>query len=257
MLVDIVIPTFNQLHFIKKCYTALARNTKHPYRVYFSDDRSDDDALKDWLLSIQLLGRAGVFINPKRLGFAANCNSAVARTNAPLICLLNQDTEPQKGWLSAMCAALELDDTIGIVGAKMLFPPGKPDLAGKIQHLGVARKKGGVPYHKYRESPADIPQAVVKRYVNAVTAACMLVKRECWDQLGGFDEEFAMGNFEDIDFNWRARDAGWKIVMEPKAVLLHYEHGSGENYVREGHDQNRARLLRKWHHLESDEHLFD
>ena len=257
-LVDIVIPTFNQLAFASACYANLVRHTSHPYTVTFTDDCSTETGLKDWLLSLHLLGKVGVNINPVRLGFAANCNKGVRMTRGPLICLLNQDTQPQKGWLDAMCEAIYSDEKIGIVGAKMIFPREKPDgLGGTIQHLGVARKKGGVPFHPFRGDPVDIPQAVQPRRVNAVTAACMLVKRECWDELGGFDETYRMGNFEDVDFNWRARDAGWEVFMEPKAVLLHYEHGSGEQYVKEGHDQNRLTLLRRWHHLESDEHLYE
>jgi GT2 family glycosyltransferase len=173
------------------------------------------------------------------------------------ICLLNSDIEVTATWLSPMMKRMLSDDRVGIVGAKLLFPHSKGDGLGlTIQHIGVARWQDGGPYHPFRGSPASIPQAVVSHEVNAVTGACMLIRRECWRDLHGFDRQFEFAQFEDVDLCWRARDKGWKIWLEAGALAYHFEHGSGENYVLMKHDSNRARLQVRWAHLRSDDTLF-
>lgn len=256
--VDIIVATYNASGFMKKCFTALRRNTKWPCSVIIADDCSDEDALREYLTSLRASRQATVLFSDTRRGFAGNNNWAVAQTCAPYICLLNEDTEPQYLWLTYMMELMRSDPKIGIVGAKLLYSAEKDGraVAGTIQHLGVARYPDGAPYHPYRGLRADCKYAQEIREVNAVTGACMLVRRKLWNELGGFDERYSMGQFEDCDFCWRARDKGWRIMVHPKAVLFHYEHGCGEEAVAEGHDKNRELLLREWGHLGSDEHLF-
>ena len=256
--VDIIVATYNAAGFMKKCFEALRRNTKWPCNIVIADDCSDEEELRDYLLQLRASRQARVLFSDTRRGFAGNNNWAAAQTRNPYICLLNEDTEPQHLWLTRMMELMYSDDKIGIVGAKLLYPAGKePDAyPGTIQHAGIARYADGSPYHPFRGLKADFPLANVVRDVNAVTGACMLVRRRLWDELGGFDERYSMGQFEDCSLCWTAREKGWRIMMQPKAVLFHYEHGCGEEHVREGHDKNRKLLLEEWAHLGSDEDLF-
>ena len=251
--IDVIVAVYNARPFVTKCWQALEKNTKYPHKVYFADDCSTDLTLVKFLRE---LDDATLLRSEKNLGFAGINNWAVNQTEGEFFCLLNSDTEPLEGWLGAMMEAMLSNDRIGVVGAKLLFPEGKTQIAGTIQHAGVGRDRSGQPYHPYRERPADFAPANVLRDVNAVTGACFLVRRKCWDELGGFDEGYSMGQFEDVDYCWRCRENGWKIFVQPKAVLYHYEHGSGEQYVERSHDKNRDRLLRTWRGFISDEYLF-
>ena len=255
-MIDLIIPTYNNPHLLKRCLRSLSKMVHTPHVTTIADDASTDEEMRKWLIYLNITGY-NVIVNKTRLGFIGNCNNAVAKTKGQLICLLNQDTQALSDFLAVMAQTLRDDPQIGIVGAKLLYSPEKPDLAGTIQHVGIARAKNRSPHHPFRGAPADDPCANVERFVNAVTGACMMVRREVWNQLGGFDAEtFKMGQFEDVDFCWRARRAGWKIKVVPRAVLYHLEHGCGEQYVAEAHDHNRQALLRRWRRLKSDEELF-
>jgi len=254
--VDIIISTYNAAEFMMDCFEALRKNTKWPCNLVITDDCSVEQALRDYLLKLRNSGQAKVLLSRTRRGFAGNNAWAIGQTSSPYFCLLNQDTVPQEFWLTHMMETMRSGPKIGIVGARLLFPPGKAQLSGTIQHVAVGRTAGGIPYHPYRERPADFRPANVLRDVNAVTGACMLFRRKCWEDMNGFDQRYSMGQFEDVDLCWRARERGWRIVVQPKALLYHYEHGCGEVHVQEGHDKNRALLLETWHHLKSDEHLF-
>ena len=257
--VPIVVATFNAVHHLRRCVQTLSERTLHPYHLYIADDCSPDadlHAFLDTLVSTQ--PDTTVLKLRTRRGFAGINNWAVAQIPpSEYVCLLNSDIEPLEGWLIAMVEELASDPLVGIVGARLLYPDTK-ELPWRltIQHAGVARNKDGYPYHPYRGELADFAPAAERRELNAVTAACVLVRRAAWDQLSGFDLGYVGGQFEDVDFCWRARKAGWKVVYQPKATLYHYEHGSGEEWVVQSSPRNCARLRRIWAEVESDEYLF-
>jgi len=253
--VTIIVPTYNTPDFLKQCLSAIERNTVVPYKLLVADDMSSELEMRTLLRNIK--SRCSVIKSRKRRGFAGINNWAVTHTDTKYVCLLNSDTEPGYQWLTFMLAELDEHEDVGIVGAKLLYPPQKGySLGGSIQHAGIARNKEGLPYHIFGGEPSDFPPANVRREVNGVTFACALIRRKLWDELGGLDDGYTMGNFEDVDFCNEARKKGWKIIYQPKAVLLHYEHGSGEDIVAQYSMVNRSRLMRKWGNLGSDEHLF-
>lgn len=253
--VTIVIPTFNAAEHLKRCLSAIERNTVVPYKLLIADDRSSEPAFRAYLRGLKR--RYSTIKSHIRRGFAGINNWAVTKTNTKYICLLNSDTEPGYQWLTFMLKELDTHADVGIVGAKLLYPPRKGyNLGGKIQHAGVATTKEGYPYHVHGGQPSDFPAANKRRELNAVTFACVLIRRKTWDELGGLDKGYVGGQFEDIDFCWTARKAGWKIVYQPKATLLHFEHGSGEEWVQKSSARNCARLRARWKGVGSDEHLF-
>lgn len=261
--VDIVVPVYNAVEALRKCVHAVRHNTDYPYRLILADDCSPDSRVKTYMQSVlqQSMGdrhQAIAFSSPKNLGFAGINNLAVERfSTSKYICLLNEDTEAFPGWLSALVGALESAPTVGIVGAMLIFSQDRePPMKGRIQHIGVARGQDGAPFHPFRGQPCSIRAARYRREVNAVTGACMLIRRAVWHQVGGLDTQFIRGQFEDVDFCWKARQCGWRILVEPHAKLYHYEHGSGEQYVFEHHDHNRELLMTRWQHLPSDTDLF-
>jgi len=237
------------------CLSAVERNTVAPYKVLVADDMSSKYEMRVVLRKVK--SKCSIIRSKKRRGFAGINNWAVEHTNSKYICLLNSDTEPGYMWLTHMLAELDEHDDVGVVGAKLLYPPQKGyNLGGKIQHAGVARNSEGLPYHIHGGEPSDFAVANVRRELNAITFACALIRRTVWDDVEGLDEGYVIGQFEDIDFCYKVRKKGWKIVYQPKAALLHYEHGSGEDVVAKYSLNNRARLMSIWGNMGSDEHLF-
>jgi len=252
--VTVIIPVFNGAHMLRAAIETAHANACIPHHLVISDDDSTDSEMRAYLE--RLASSWTVLYHKGTRGFPHNVNFAVSHTTEPFICLLNSDTRACRFWLKEMMAEME-DPTVGIVGAKLIYPKdatnGYPDC---IQHCGVARDSVGQHYHIWRGAPRDAPEANERREINAVTFACVLIRRTCWDAVGGLDEGFIGGQFEDIDFNIRARQLGWKVIYTPKAELYHREHGSGEDFAKATAAPNRKRLRDKWPNLTSDERLF-
>lgn len=168
-----------------------------------------------------------------RAGFAATCNAAAARTTADVLVFLNDDTVPQPGWLSALTGATE---SHAIAGAHLFYPD------GRTQHSGVflRRDHAGRLEGYNRQRPASSGE------VPAVTGACLAIRRDTWDDLGGFDESYVNG-YEDIDLCLRAREAGHSVWFAADSVVVHLE---SQSLGRFDHAADNVNLLQqRWGHL--------
>jgi GT2 family glycosyltransferase len=148
-------------------------------------------------------------------------NLAVARTSSEVVCLLNDDTEVINGdWLSEMIGQLS-QHRVGAVGAKLLYGD------GRIQHGGVILGVHGVAGHAHRNfdrlSPGYHGRLQLAQRMSAVSAACIVLWREAWDEIGGLDEQSLPNVLNDVDLCLRLRDAEWDIVWTPYAELFHHE----------------------------------
>jgi GT2 family glycosyltransferase len=186
-----------------------------------------------------------IMVNTKK-SFASNCNSGVKIANGDYVCLLNDDTMPQKGWLKAMVELAESDPQIGIVGCKMFFPDGSIQHAGMIFHPDY--NGGNLHWGKKNK---DDPIVNKVRELQAVTFGCCLIKREVFEKIGMIDEGFEIMGYEDVDFCHRARIYGkYKVMYEPKSEVIHYEQQTLKNFtlgqVREQNYKNYTRYAEKW-----------
>ena len=240
---SIVIPCFNRADLTLQCLQALAASTEPgTYEVVLVDNGSTD-------ATAQLADLAGplfsVIRNEENLGFARACNQGAAAARAPVVVFLNNDVLARPGWLPALLAPFEHDPTVGIVGARLLFPDGSLQHAGIVIGTGVAdgRLQGA---HRFYQMPGDTPEALVAGEVQAVTGAVLAIRREAWDAVGGFDEGYWNG-LEDVDLCLSVGDQGWKVVYEPSAVLVHLESQSGaERWSK--FDANVERFHQRWQH---------
>jgi GT2 family glycosyltransferase/cytochrome c-type biogenesis protein CcmH/NrfG len=235
---SIIIPVFNKLDLTRQCLTTLASLTTMPeYEVIVVDNASTDGTAE---FLAELGGDVQVIRNPENYGFAVACNQGASAARGEFLLFLNNDTIPTEGWLNALVDEVERYADVGVVGSKLLYED------GTIQHAGVAFSRiVFTPYHIYRKFPSDSPMVNRRREFQCVTAACMLVRREVFAQVGQFDEGFKNG-FEDVDLCLKIREQGWHIVYRPDSVVYHLE---SQTPGRKTHDTDNARrLLERWSH---------
>ncbi len=204
------------------------------YEVIIVDNGSADET-PSFLQSLK--GDVQVITNSSNRGFAKASNQGALKARGRHLLFLNNDTLPQGGWLSELMSTLEERSRIGIAGSKLLYPD------GSIQHAGIAFNKKGIPYLIYQGLHPDHPAVNRMRELQAVTAACMLVRKDLFFGIGGFDETYKNG-LEDVDLCLKARERNWKIVYNPLSVLYHFEETTPG---RKRHDaQNLAAFTGRW-----------
>lgn len=144
----------------------------------------------------------------------ARANNEAARRFRGDVLLLNNDVEVFPGCLEALVAGRRAG--CDLVGAKLLYPD------GTIQHFGIGFSRDYQSFHLGRGQPATEPWMAENRVVAAATGACLLIRRRCWDELGGLDEGYVFG-WEDVDFCLRAREQGYICGVVHEAVAVHHE----------------------------------
>jgi GT2 family glycosyltransferase len=238
-LVSIIIPVFNQINFTIKCLKSIIKNTLDIYEIIIVDNGSTD---KTFEILSEFGDKIRLIRNSSNLGFAKACNIGAFSANTPFLLFLNNDTEVLPGWLQPLLD-IGSKEKIGAVGSKLLYPD------GTIQHAGVViieqtNKISILPRHVFmNEQPEDLPFQG-PTYFQAVTAACMLVKKEDFLKIDGFDENYWNG-CEDVDFCFKLQMIGKKNVCHPGSIVIHYEGKSGEQR-RVAIPKNNERLRSKW-----------
>ncbi|HDG98671.1 MAG TPA: glycosyltransferase [Desulfobacterales bacterium] len=214
--VSIIMPVFNNLSFTRNCLEALYKVTPSDiFELVIVDNGSTDDT-KFFLKAFKRKhNNLTLITNEDNQGFAKACNQGAKIAKGKYLVFLNNDTIPLDRWLDELLKVAESDTKVGVVGAKLLYPN------GKIQHAGI-ELINGIPDHPYRFADPGIPEVNHQRELDMVTGACMLIKKELFDELGGFDEAYKNG-MEDVDLCLRVREKGFKVIYCPKCVLYHYE----------------------------------
>jgi GT2 family glycosyltransferase len=215
-----IIPTRNNAALLRTCLGSLFRTrAETPLDIVVIDHDSDEPDTKAYLRQIAGLVRVMPYSGP--FHFAAMNNQAVARygAEAETLLFLNNDTEAlAPGWLARMRGLAARPD-VGAVGALLLYGD------RRVQHAGVVIGYDGSATHAHAmklSDPAIHPELAELREMSAVTAACMMTRREAFLSVGGFDEAFPVG-FNDTDLCLRLRAAGLRILQDNGTVLLHHE----------------------------------
>ena len=226
----IVIPIFNRLDLTRDCLAAIRANTSASYEIIVVDNASTDGSA-DFLREQEKAGAIRLITNFRNEGFAHACNQGAQAARSSLLLFLNNDTKVTAGWLDAMVQAAGRPQ-VGIVGAKLLYAD------NRIQHAGIGFING-IPDHPHRHAAANAPEVNQFRELDMVTGACLMIQRELFLQLAGFDESYRNG-VEDIDLCLRVRAANRKVVYEPKAVVYHLE---GQSAGRFDHVSDNLRIF--------------
>jgi GT2 family glycosyltransferase len=246
-LVTVIIPTRNRVDLLRKCMAGVAQ-TRYPHlEVIVVDNESDDPEAIRFLSEVSDGGTKIVPVTGE-FNFSRLNNVAVRCAHGEFLCFLNNDIEiPDPDWLCLLVRQAIRPD-IGAVGARLLYPD------GTVQHAGVFTGIGGGAAHAHRFVGEDddgyFERARLPQRVSAVTGACLLVSREKFLAVDGFDEENFPVAFNDVDLCLKLNERGWQSFYEARATLIHHESKSrGSDSLK----ANRARfaeelaaLKRKW-----------
>ncbi|HEX5593782.1 MAG TPA: glycosyltransferase family 2 protein [Solirubrobacterales bacterium] len=209
---SVVIPVHNRAGLTRRCLERVLADLPDGCGVIVVDDGSTDE-------TPEVLADFGEAIAIVRLdrnrGFAAACNAGAEAAAGELV-FLNNDTEPEAGWLQALLDYADCHPTAAVVGAKLLYP------TGAVQHAGVAIGQDGYPHHLYAGFPVDHPAVNRTRRLQAVTGACMLVRRAAFEAVGGFDVGY-VNSMEDVDLCLRIGEAEGEVHYCPQATVVHLE----------------------------------
>lgn len=215
MRCSIVIPVHGRAALTRACLDGLLADPglTADVEVVVVDDGSPDDT---HALLAQFGTAIRVHTRDTAGGFATACNEGAACARGGLLLFLNNDTAGAPGWLGALLAEADAHPEAAALGAKLLFPD------GTVQHAGVAIGRDGLPRHIYAGFPAAHPAVNRSRAFQAVTGACLLVRRSAWDEAGGFDPGYRNG-LEDVDLCLRLGELGHAVRCCHESVLTHLE----------------------------------
>ena len=254
--VTIVIPVHNQYRTTLVCLKSILQNTKDvSYEIILADDYSSDltKTIEERIKGIRVVR------HETNIGFLQNCNSAAREAKGSFLMLLNNDTSVESNWLAELLETLKNDSSVGMVGPQLLFPDGRLQEAG-----GIVWKDGSGWNYGRGESP-QLPQFNYLKEVDYISGACLLLRKNLWDTLGGFDERFSPAYYEDTDLAFAIRQAGLKVIYQPKSKVIHFEGMSNGKDLNTGIKKyqlrNKQIFRQKWaseleaNHYESGENI--
>ena len=246
--VCVIIPTRNRHELLRACVEGLQQTSYSDWSATIVDNGSDDARTLAYLAELERDGFT-VMRRPGAFNYSSLNNEAAREASGEYLCFLNNDVEMiDPDWLSLMVRQAVRPE-VGAVGARLLYPD------RTIQHAGVCIGIGDAAGHAHRLQAADQPgyfeRARLPQRISAVTAACMVVSREKFQSVGGFEERHFPVAFNDVDLCLKLAERGWHSLYEPRATLIHHESKS------RGSDRARANRVRfaselaalraKWH----------
>lgn len=253
-LVSIIIPTKDQLEMLQRCVESLLEKTTYThYEILLVDNNSETEEAKAYLAGLRALGsdQIRVLSYPEPFDFSAINNMAAKEARGEYLILLNNDTAIIRGnWLEEMLHHA-LRSEVGIVGAKLLYPE------GTVQHAGVITGLRGPADHPGFGAKFDhsgyMHRLLLDQNYSVVTAACLMIRKSVYEQVGGMDEQDFKICYNDVDLCLKAGQAGYLVVWTPYSVVLHEgsvslyrvnPHLTEAKLLR--HEKEKIAMYRKW-----------
>lgn len=230
---SILIPTYNGRELLKDCIYSIKQHTEEAYEIIVLDNGSTDGTL-DFCRQEQL-----TFISlASNTGFPIACNKGIRMATGDTLLLLNNDVIVSKNWLKNMLACLYSADDIGIVGP--------------LTNYASGRQQVDMPFTSLEEMADQINNPDKGKWlpVDRIVGLCFLFKRELMEKIGMLDERYSPGHFEDDDYCYRARSAGYTLRIAGDVFVFH--HGSAsfgqqeESKVKLLIETNRNKFIEKW-----------
>ena len=236
-VVSIIILTFNKAAYTYQCLESLINYTDIPYEVILVDNGSTDNTQA-------LLGQTeniGLILNEKNLGFIRGCNQGAIPARGKYLLFLNNDTVVTKNWLSDLVSTAESDQSCGAVGCKLVWPYGQLQEAGSI-----VWRDGSVTGYGRGDDPLK-PEYSYLKEIDFCSGACLLVRRDLFKILKGFDERYIPAYYEDADLCLGIQSLGYKIIYQPKVTVYHHEFtSSSKDHAINFMMSNQLKFVKKW-----------
>ncbi|MRR54799.1 MAG: glycosyltransferase [Deltaproteobacteria bacterium] len=240
-VVSVVIAVYGKLDYTLRCLASIALNPPAvPFEIVVVDDASPDAS------HAVLSGIAGVKLisNPGNLGFIRSCNTGARAAAGSFLCFLNNDTEVAEGWLDELWGTFREFPGTGLCGSKLVYPD------GTLQEAGGIIWRDGSAWNFGRNRDQCEPAFNYAREVDYCSGASIMVDRELFEQLGGFDEHYLPAYCEDSDLALKIRQRGLRVMYQPLSVVVHHEGVSSGTDLAAGvkacQVENSRKLFERW-----------
>jgi GT2 family glycosyltransferase len=258
-LVSILIPTRDLQPVLARCLDSLKRSRYTNYEIILVENNSREPATFDYYRSLECWPKVRLVTWQGSFNYAAINNFAAREARGDVFLLLNNDTEVKNvDWMERLLEHA-LRPEVGAVGAKLFYPD------GSVQHAGVIVGLHGFAHHAFRFLPSDAPgychRAAITQDLSAVTAACLMMRREVYEEVGGLDERFPVA-YNDIDLCLRLRAKGYSIIWTPHAQMVHHESKTrGEEDTRQKKErfaeEGRIFMGRWWREIQAGDPFYN
>lgn len=253
-LVSVIVLNHDKAAYTQASLRSLLRSDDTPFEVIAVDNGSTDatpQVLEEFQREAAPRGIAcRILRNATNLGAVTGRNQAMAVARGEFLAFMDNDVlVKDRDWMTRLRVKLDGDPRIAIVSPKLLFP-WEPYL---IECAGCEVSPNGRVGYAGRGAPRDAPRFNVEREVPCVISACLMFRRKLIDEIGMLDEAFNPVQFEDLDFCYRARAAGYKIVYTPEVEMFHFEHvttsGSTDINFKYVTIKNGMLFKKRWQHV--------
>ncbi len=255
----IIVVSYNKRKYTELCLTSMLQGEPMPAQIVVIDNGSDDGTVEFLEEQFPTLGEAegvqfDLIRNDSNVGACTARNQGLALASGCYIGFMDNDIAVRsRDWLAILASVLEEDKDFGIVGPKLVFPFEPYN----IQHAGAAISQTGRVKYLGRGEPIDAPEHNVRREVQCLISACWLMKAEVPGEIGDLDEVFNPAQYEDFDFCYRAREAGWTVLYDPGAEMYHYESVTTDDSPDVNYRyitiRNGMEFKRRWKHMFEEE----
>ncbi len=219
-LISIIIPNKDEKETLETCLDSIRKSTYRNYEILIVENNSTTEEIFRYYKELSDEENVRLLRWKKEFNYAAINNYAASHAKGDYLLFLNNDVKAiTPDWIEELLSVCQRPE-VGAAGAKLIYPD------DTIQHAGCVIGMGGIAGHMFVDMPADrtgyLHKASILQDMSAVTAACMMMKREAFDRAGGFTEELAVA-FNDVDLCLKVRREGYLIVYDPYAQLYHME----------------------------------
>jgi GT2 family glycosyltransferase len=236
-LVSVLMVTFGACEWVERSVRALVEHTPPVYELIVVDNGSTDGT-REFLRSID---GAQIVEAEDNLGFAVGNDLAALRARGEYLCLLNSDAIVPSGWLDPLLAVFA-DPRVGALVPAYLFPD------GTLQEAGAVVEPDGRVVPLGMRADATDPQWGFRRVVSYGSAACLVIRRRVFETLGGFDPEYGVAYYEDVDLAFRLRAHALRVMFEPAVRVVHAQGASSPTHADAValRDANQSRFHSRW-----------
>jgi GT2 family glycosyltransferase len=239
---SVIIPVFNKVEFTFQCLRSLLREVDFDDTEVIVVDNASTDRTRELLAHFR--GFVRVIENGENRGFVDACNQGAEAARGRLLLFLNNDTVVLPGWLTSLVETVERDVRAGAVGSLFLYPD------GRIQEAGSVIWSNGKTFKYGRLRTPEDRRFTFAREVDYCSGASLLIRRELFERLGGFDRRYAPAYYEDTDLCMGVRSLGYKVVYQPASRLHHFEGATAGTDPRAGYKRyqviNHDKFYDKW-----------